>query len=176
MKKMKTPPVPGWMAVTSQQLVHIPNANGDGVAETIAQEVPAWQDPKTGKIYLDGAAHEILDTVKARHLGILLPEQLCDLRKSIGMTQKKMAELLQLGEKTWTRWETGAERPSRSMNLLLCALHEGKIDVGYLRSKRRMPALDEYGRWEMPERQAELSYQNSKPTLGEPDESKTGAA
>ena len=167
MKKMKTPPVPGWMAVTSKQMVHIPNANGDGVAETIAQEVPAWQDPKTGKIYLDGAAHEILDAVKARHLGLLLPEQLRDLRNSIGMTQKKMAELLQLGEKTWTRWETGAERPSRSMNLLLCALHEGKIDVGYLRSKRRMPIHDENGHWEVPEKQANYAYQVSKPRAGE---------
>ena len=142
MKKLKIPPVPGWKSVTSRQLVHIPNAAGDGVAETIMQEVPAWKDPKTGKIYLDGAAHEILDAVKARHLGILLPEQLRDLRNSIGMTQKKMAELLQLGEKTWTRWETGAERPSRSMNLLLCALHDGKIDVGYLHSKQRVPAPD----------------------------------
>jgi transcriptional regulator with XRE-family HTH domain len=74
----------------------------------------------------------MLDAVKARHLGILLPDQLRAMRKAIGLTQKKMAELLQLGEKTWTRWETGAERPSRSMNVLLCALHEGKIDVGYL--------------------------------------------
>lgn len=176
MKKRKTPPVPGWMAITTKQPVFIPNATGDGLAETVMQEVPAWKDPKTGQIYLDGTAHEILDAVKARHLGILLPEQLRDLRNSIGMTQKKMAELLQLGEKTWTRWETGAERPSRSMNLLLCALHEGKIDVGYLRSKRQMPALDELGRWEMPEQKAGVSYQTPKPTLGEPDESKTGAA
>ena len=142
MKNKKAPPVPGWIAITSKQPVFIPNANGDGVAETIMQEVPAWKDPKTGAIYLDGEAHEMLDAVKARHMGILLPDQLRDMRNAIGLTQKKMAELLQLGEKTWTRWETGAERPSRSMNVLLCALHEGKIDVGYLRSKLRVPALD----------------------------------
>lgn len=176
MKNLKTPPVPGWVAITSKQPVFIPNATGDGVAETIMQEVPAWKDPKTGKIYLDGAAHEILDAVKARHLGILLPEQLQDLRKSIGMTQKKMAELLQLGEKTWTRWETGAERPSRSMNLLLCALHEGKIDVGYLRSKRRMPIHDENGHWEVPEKQANYSYQASTPLAGESHACDTGIA
>ena len=176
MKKTKTPPVPGWISITSNQPVFIPNATGDGVAETIMQEVPAWKDEKTGQIYLDGEAHEILDAVKARHLGILLPKQLCDLRKSIGMTQKKMAELLQLGEKTWTRWETGAERPSRSMNILLCALYEGKIDVGYLRSKRRMPALDEFGRWELPEKQACASYQTMKSASGEPDASNSGAA
>lgn len=139
---MKAPLVPGWKATTSKQPVFIPNATGDAIAETIMTEVPAWQDPKTGKIYLDGEAHEMLDAVKARHLGILLPDQLRAMRKAIGLTQKKMAELLQLGEKTWTRWETGAERPSRSMNLLLCALRDGKIDLGYLQSKRRMATLD----------------------------------
>ena len=139
---MKAPPVPGWKATISKQPVFIPNATRDAIAETIMTEVPAWEDPQTGKIYLDGEAHEMLDAVKARHLGILLPDQLRAMRKAIGLTQKKMAELLQLGEKTWTRWETGAERPSRSMNVLLCALHEGKIDVGYLRSKLRVPALD----------------------------------
>jgi DNA-binding transcriptional regulator YiaG len=165
---MKAPPVPGWKATTSKQPVFIPNAAGDGVAETIMTEVPAWQDPKTGTIYLDGEAHEILDTVKARHLGILLPDQLRDMRKAIGLTQKKMAELLQLGEKTWTRWETGAERPSRSMNVLLCALHEGKIDVGYLRSKQHLPLQDEFGRWEAPEKQMS-TYKDSNPNSGAAD-------
>ena len=138
---MKVPPVPGWKATISKQPVFIPNATRDAIAETIMTEVPAWEDPQTGKIYLDGEAHEMLDAVKARHLGILLPDQLRAMRKAIGLTQKKMAELLQLGEKTWTRWETGAERPSRSMNVLLCALRDGKIDLGYLQSKRRMATL-----------------------------------
>lgn len=173
---MKTPPVPGWIKVATKQPVFIPNASGDGIAETIMQEVPAWKDPKTGKIYLDGVAHEILDTVKARHMGILLPKQLRDLRESIGLTQKKMAELLQLGEKTWTRWETGTERPSRSMNVLLCALNEGKIDVGYLRSKQHLPLHDEFGHWAVPERLAAFSYQTSKPYSGDSDACNAGIA
>lgn len=97
---MKAPPVPGWKATISKQPVFIPNATRDAIAETIMTEVPAWEDPQTGKIYLDGEAHEMLDAVKARHLGILLPDQLRAMRKAIGLTQKKMAELLQLGEKT----------------------------------------------------------------------------
>ena len=175
MKKKKAPPVPGWIAITSKQPVFIPNANGDGVAETIMQEVPAWKDPKTGAIYLDGEAHEILDAVKARHMGILLPDQLRDMRNAIGLTQKKMAELLQLGEKTWTRWETGAERPSRSMNVLLCALQEGKIDVGYLRSKQHLPLQDEFGKWVVPG-PAEITYQLSKPYPGESNACDAGIA
>ena len=46
-----------------------------------------------------------------------------------------MAELLQIGEKSYSRWETGRERPSRSMNILLAALADGRIDVAYLGSR-----------------------------------------
>jgi len=46
-----------------------------------------------------------------------------------------MAQLLQIGEKSYCRWETGSERPSRSINLLLAALTDGRIDVAYLESR-----------------------------------------
>ena len=59
------------------------------------------------------------------------------LRKRLGLTQPQISELLQIGEKTWTRWETGRERPSRSINVLLFALNDGKLDAAYLRSVAR---------------------------------------
>jgi hypothetical protein len=43
-----------------------------------------------------------------------------------------MGELFQVGEKSWTRWESGKHRPSRSINLLIRALYEGEISIGYL--------------------------------------------
>ncbi|HOD99924.1 MAG TPA: hypothetical protein PLD40_08895 [Kiritimatiellia bacterium] len=144
---MKKAPVAGWVLVTSRQPVYIPETTGDGIAEIIWKDVPAWKDPKTGEIFLSGEARELLESTKARFLGILSPAQIRALRRSIKATQKGMAELLQLGEKTWTRWESGAERPSRSMNVLLCAIRDGRIGVDYLRSlvppvvARHHPAL-----------------------------------
>lgn len=128
------PPVPGWKAVKVMQPVYIPTLTGDGIAETIEVELDAWKDPTSGEVFLDGHATAKLDAAKARYLGLLTPDQLHELRRSMGVTQKGMAELLQLGEKTWTRWESGNERPSRSMNVLLRALHDGKLDARYLRS------------------------------------------
>lgn len=61
-------PVSGWIRITSLEPVVIPNVTGDGVADTIWKEVPAWQDPKTGQVFLDGEAHELLDEVKAQYL------------------------------------------------------------------------------------------------------------
>lgn len=120
-----------------EEPVHIPTLNGSGIAETIQVKVPAWRDPKDGEVYLDTEATAILDKVKARHMGLLTPDQIKALRKRLGLTQPQICELLQTGEKTWTRWETGRERPSRMSNVLLYALNDGKIDVAYLRSVAR---------------------------------------
>ncbi|HVU34300.1 MAG TPA: helix-turn-helix domain-containing protein, partial [Opitutaceae bacterium] len=98
------------------------------IVETIQVKVPAWRDPKDGEIYLDADAIAILDKAKARRLGVLSPQELATLRRRLGLKQKEIGELLQIGEKTWSRWETGRERPSRLLNMLLLALNDGKID------------------------------------------------
>jgi DNA-binding transcriptional regulator YiaG len=77
-------------------------------------------------------AHEMIEDTKARHMGLLLPAQFKELRERYDFSQKEMGELFQVGEKSWTRWESGKHRPSRSINLLIRALYEGKIPVNYL--------------------------------------------
>jgi len=160
------PPVPGWILITSREPVVIPTATGDGIAETIYKDVPAWQDPTTGQVFLDGEAHEILDGVKARYMGILLPHQLRALREAVGTTQKGMAALLQLGEKSWTRWETGVERPSRSMNVLLCAVYDGKVDVNYLRAMADHTSQSQFKRWAPAVKIEAPSYEDTEPYKG----------
>jgi DNA-binding transcriptional regulator YiaG len=126
--------------IEAEEPVHIPTLDGSGIAETIKVKVPAWRDPKDGEVYLDTEAAAILDKVKARHMGLLTPEQIRVLRERLGLTQKQISELLQIGNRTWTRWETGRERPFRSINVLLYALNDGKIDLAYLRSLARRHA------------------------------------
>lgn len=128
------PPLPGWLAVTSKEKVFIPNLDGSGVAFMVEVEVSAWQDPATGELFLDGDALEELDRIKARHLGILAPPDIKRLRLKLGLTQARISQLVQIGEKSWTRWETGKERPSRSINLLLRAMHDEVLTVDYLQS------------------------------------------
>jgi DNA-binding transcriptional regulator YiaG len=133
-------PMKNWKKIHTKVPVQIPNPDGKGIADTVEVEVAAYQNPKDGEIYLDGDALEVLDNTKARHMGLLLPESIKDLRKHLELTQKQISDLLQIGEKTWTRWETGRERPSRSMNLLLQAVYDGKVDINYLQIMRA-PAL-----------------------------------
>lgn len=74
------PPVPGWETTTAHQPVHIPTPTGDGIAETIWVDVPAWKDPVSGQVFLDGRAREKIDAIKARYLGLLSAEKLRSLR------------------------------------------------------------------------------------------------
>jgi hypothetical protein len=62
-------PRDSWEKIETEEPVVIPTADRQGVAETINVKVPAFRDPKTGEIYLDGVAIRMLDDVKARHLG-----------------------------------------------------------------------------------------------------------
>ena len=47
-----------------------------------------------------------------------------------------MSRLLQAGEKSYTRWESGSARPSRMVNVLLRLLDDGDITVETLRGQR----------------------------------------
>ncbi len=122
--------------VEVEETVNIPTRDGSAVAEVVTVKVPALRDPVDGEIYLTDEALQILDDTKARYMGLLLPAKIAELRASLKLTQREISELLQIGDKTWTRWESGRERPTRSMNVLLHALYDGRIDVAYLRLLR----------------------------------------
>ena len=114
--------------------VAIPTPDGKSVAETITITVSCRLEEKTGEAILGGEALRTIDLVKARYMGILLPHEIAQLRGRLGMSQQEMCGLLQIGAKSYSRWETGRERPSRSMNLLLRGLNDGKLSIPYLRS------------------------------------------
>ena len=107
--------------------VTIPTADGSAVAERIPIKVPMEWDEEIGEWLLTPEAEVMIENTKARHMGLLLPQELLDLRQRLGLSQQMIGELLQIGGKSWTRWETGKQRPSRSINLLLRALQSGLI-------------------------------------------------
>lgn len=139
---MKTPPVEGWEPTKVTYPVAIPTLDGKSIDRTVEIEIDAWRDAD-GEIFLDGDAEEKIEAVKTRHMGLLTPAEIKEIRVSkLDVTQKQLSTWLQIGEKTWTRWESGRERPSRSMNVLLCTLRDGKIDASYLEGLRFGRKLD----------------------------------
>jgi putative zinc finger/helix-turn-helix YgiT family protein len=120
--------------------VAIPNADRTRIVETITIKVPIERDLATGEEILTTEALDLIETTQARYMGLLLPAEIRELRRDLGLTQREFGDLLQVGEKTATRWETGRGRPSRSLNVLLCALRDGQLPVGYLERLKLSPA------------------------------------
>lgn len=147
--------------------VAIPTIEGTGVHDTVEIEVEALRDPISGELFLDGEAREQIEKVKARYMGIMLPDDIARLREQLGVTQNRMAQLLQIGQKSYCRWETGRERPSRSTNLILAALADGRIDVAYLeaRLKPNFNWRQQIERSVLPEeRVITIEFRSPKPT------------
>ena len=123
-----------WKKETSIFDVAIPTLDGKSVAYTVPVEVVCEIEPHSGEEILTHESLALIEKTKARHMGLLAPEDIHQLRKRLQLTQKQFTEILQIGGKTWSRWETGGERPSRSMNILLRALWDEKLDIPYLES------------------------------------------
>lgn len=113
--------------------VTIPTADGSAVAERVTIKVPMLWDEEIGEWVLTATAEDEIDATKARYLGLLQPDELRDMRRRLNLSQQEIGDLLQIGAKSWTRWETGRQRQSRSVNLLLRAIHVGLISPAQLR-------------------------------------------
>jgi DNA-binding transcriptional regulator YiaG len=124
----------------------IPSSDGRSSIGKETIEVPAWRDPESGEIFLDDRAIAKIEQTKARLMGLLSPKEIKALRSRMGLSQAKISDLLQIGQKSWTRWETGRERPSRVINVLLRALADEKIDRNYL-LRIRCPSLQTRQIW-----------------------------
>lgn len=127
--------------------VLIPTMDGTEIAERVTIQIPITRDPETGEELLTPEAHEKIEQTQARHMGLLSPGELRGLRDRLGLTQGELGDLLQVGEKSYSRWETGRARPSRSINVLLRALRDGKLTIPYLQSLQK-PMVD----WWIPAR------------------------
>ena len=112
--------------------VLIPNTDGTAVEKRVTVQILLQWDEELEMWILTPEAHRLIDDTKAEHMGLLLPSQLKELRQRLHFTQKQMGEIFQVGEKSWTRWESGKHRPTRSMSLLIRALYDGEVSLDYL--------------------------------------------
>src|SRR4051794_6355545 len=98
--------------------VNVPNLEGDGIAEIVPIHVEVYVDADTGEEILTPESSELIEATLARRQGLLLPSEIKALREGLKLTQDEISDLLQIGAKSWTRWENGRARPSRSLNVL----------------------------------------------------------
>ncbi len=74
---------------------------------------------RCGAIILDDAANRRLSAALRSAAGLLQPAEIRQAREALALTQKEMANYLQIAEATLSRWETGAQIQQRSMDKLL---------------------------------------------------------
>lgn len=137
---MKTNHTPGQIELRPY-LVAIPTSDGSAVAAEVTVEVPMEWSATANDWLITAEAETIIEAAKARHMGLLTPQKMAALRQRLQLTQAEMGELLCIGEKTWTRWESGRYRPTQSLNLLIRALDVGLLSTYDLRWLRN-PEID----------------------------------
>jgi putative zinc finger/helix-turn-helix YgiT family protein len=62
---------------------------------------------------------QAIEAERNRRLGLLTPDEIRDVRHRAGLSAVEMASLLGVGEKTYTRWESGRSIHNKSSDTLI---------------------------------------------------------
>lgn len=105
--------------------VHLPATRdrAERFVETI--EVDVYQS--FGEEVLTPESSEKIERVKARHLGLIKGSDIKKMRNRLGLSQKRLTNLLQCGEKMLSHWENGHGQPTGLSNTILRLLDEGYL-------------------------------------------------
>lgn len=98
------------------------------LVETI--EVEVYEN--FGEEFLTTESSELIERTRARHMGFLHGKDIRDLRKRLNLTQDELSALLDCGEKSLSRWESGRGLPSGIVNKMLRLLEEGFVSPASL--------------------------------------------
>jgi DNA-binding transcriptional regulator YiaG len=98
------------------------------LVETI--EVEVYEN--FGEDFLTAESSELIERTRARHMGFLHGKDIRELRKRLNFTQDELSALLDCGEKSLSRWESGRGLPSGIVNKMLRLLDEGFLSPASL--------------------------------------------
>jgi len=76
-------------------------------AVELTAEVPVRNCEDCKFSFLDSVAEDICHEVVCKHLGVMTPSEIKDLRGKYNLSQSQFAEITKLGEATLSRWERG---------------------------------------------------------------------
>ena len=88
-------------------------------AVELTASVPVIYCSSCGESYADGEAELSRHDAVCRHLGRLTPEEIREIRRGYGLTQRELASLTGIGEASIKRWELGNQIQNSSCDNLL---------------------------------------------------------
>lgn len=110
--------------------IYLP-ATADSVPKLVETiEVEVYEN--FGEEFLTPESSERIERTRAHHMGYLHGKDIRDLRKRLNLTQDAFSQLLDCGEKSLSRWESGRGLPSGIVNKLLRLLEEGFLSPASL--------------------------------------------
>lgn len=89
-----------------------------------------------GEDILSPELDKAIDQQRYRRLGLLSPEDICHVRKKTGLSAVDMAHLLGVGDKTYTRWETGRSIQNKANDTLIRLIDMNAEQFGLLEAER----------------------------------------
>ena len=92
--------------------------SGEG-AVTLRVHLPVRRCTACDFEFVDHEGEQIQHEAVCRHLGVLTPAEVREVRERFGMTRSAFAEVSGLGEATLGRWETGALIQNRANDFYL---------------------------------------------------------
>ena len=114
-------------AATTVRHRHVFSYGRGESAADVEVELPVRVCGECGFEFLDEEGERLKHEAVCRHLGVLSPREVRDIRRRHGMTRATFATTTGLGEATLGRWETGAGIQSHANDryLRLLALSDG---------------------------------------------------
>lgn len=89
-----------------------------------------------GEQLLSAALDSKLEELSMVRQGLLLPTQIKAIREKLGLTQVEMAERLGVGEKTYTRWESGRSMQNKSSDNLIRLMDRSPDQFAVIEAQR----------------------------------------
>lgn len=87
---------------------------------TIIIQNAEWEEcGACSEVILSLDLEHAIEKERYRRLGLLPPQDILEIRKCAGLSQTQMAKLLGVGEKTYTRWESGSSLQNKSSDNLI---------------------------------------------------------
>lgn len=90
-----------------------------------------WKCEKCGLVQLPEPADAILQAALRKKAGLMSPEMIRGTREKLKLTQKELADELQVAESTLSRWESGMQIQQRAMDQYLRLVFALKLNGEY---------------------------------------------
>jgi HTH-type transcriptional regulator/antitoxin MqsA len=121
-----------------------PNVPGGAIVIDDAQ----WEEcTACGERIASIELEEALERERYRRLGLLTPNEILQIRKRVGLTQTEMAEVLDVGEKTYARWESGHSLQNMSSDNLIRIFYRDANQFLRMKAERnpaRIKLIEQY--------------------------------